>query len=864
MLIILAVIVLLSFGQSTYFSLWQDDNALIFKLQHLEEQAGVFGAGPLGLGAYRYIAVPYIPLHKIFGLNIPIFYAWAIFFYFLATISIYLLAKKITGNNFLSFFSGAIFAAGFIGSDGILRLFNSIQTSYSIVLTAGIFFYLFRLYKSNSSVDYFLSVCLFYLSLETAFIRTQYLVVPVIFLILIFFVNWKKLGEIVRGLMLTLPFASVHMGFFLTSPDARSKAITSFINGLFSGHIEYTHGFFATLGNVVIPQPVTDILFSLAGYVSLDFGNRLLTLELIFLLIFLILSVFALKKIKLLIFISGISITWLLAQWIFFNDSDLLIRHSVEDNSLMLWANFTGGLFIIGSLTALQILFARNRQTFKFSLVFFVCMLSNILVYSIYLPFSPLESINRYLVHSLAGYALFLPLICFCLIGKKGFIILSTIIFLNIALSINYQSSFIKQKSIPTIQFYKNLKEFVPEIPKGSVLYFNVADNEISNQRFRDFFSVASMPNETAIAVRYGIDRYDFKMTNSFDEFISLLGEKPIGLALSFFYDLDGLKNTTDITRANLKDGGSINLADSDFSKREILTVTPIILEFSAKVLPKLFVNPSCGGPTSEERKLLLDYILAKDDFLRNALVKSSSQEKYQTTSFLLDGDIDTLWRGHRGFWHENEQEEILLDLGKVKNIGQLIWVNGYANSTPINYKIEVSSEGIIWDLIVQVTDGSKKSNGLKVVENFEPKPVRFIRMIVEDTFDNDSPAIGEIEAVETVYTSIDKHNLNLLESQSYCAKDKDELSVLADFIKKRGVKVNIVWETEQRGDNVVSFFANSDGLYYKYNLLLPAGGIKIKNLRIEPGLIPAEVSTAGIRVIYPNRDDLNRLKQER
>lgn len=85
----LALIVFLSFGQSVHFSPWQDDNTLIFKLQHLQEQAGVFGPGPAGLGAYRFIALSYIPIYEVFGMHISIFYLYALIFYFLAAFLIH-------------------------------------------------------------------------------------------------------------------------------------------------------------------------------------------------------------------------------------------------------------------------------------------------------------------------------------------------------------------------------------------------------------------------------------------------------------------------------------------------------------------------------------------------------------------------------------------------------------------------------------------------------------------------------------------------------------------------------------------------------------------------------------------------------
>src|SRR3989344_9664695 len=170
----LALIVIFSFGQSIHFALWQDDNALIFKLQHLEEQAGFFGSGPFGMGAYRYVAIPYVPIYKLFGLNTTVFYLWAIFFYILASVSIYFLARELTNNKKLAFLSSSVFAAGFVGSDGILRLFNSIQTSISIILVSMFFIFLCRFVRTGQARDYLVAIILFFLALETAFIRTQY------------------------------------------------------------------------------------------------------------------------------------------------------------------------------------------------------------------------------------------------------------------------------------------------------------------------------------------------------------------------------------------------------------------------------------------------------------------------------------------------------------------------------------------------------------------------------------------------------------------------------------------------------------------------------------------------------------------
>lgn len=853
-LITLAFIVSLSYGQATKFALWQDDNALIFKLQHLEEQAGFFGAGPLGLGAYRYIAVPFIPIYKLFGLNIPIFYVWAITFYFLATVSVAFLARQFTKNNLLALLSGSIFAAGFVGSDGILRLFNSIQTSYSVIFVALLFVVLHRFAQSRRSYYYLLSLLLFFFAVETAFIRTQYLIFPVIIFGLLFF------GR--RRFLLISPFLAIFYLIFSQNADPRSNLLKEFINGILGGQLQYLHGFFGNIGNIIVPLPINNFLFHLAGKISLDYDNRLLILELVFLSLSIIFVHYISKKANfarlLFSFCSAIIIAWFALHIILFHNQELIFRHSVEEDTAGIFANFIGGLFLI--LASALWLLVKSKKT-RLILIFTLSwMLSNILAYSVYLPFSPLPSIHRYLVHTFVAYAILIPILIYHLWGRRVAIIIpGFIIFSNIWFSINYQHKFIVGKSIPTNKFYEDLKRFVPNIPEGASLYFDIADDEISQQQFRDFFSVASMPDATAIAIRYGIDRYDFKMTQGFDEFISSIDDKSLDTAFSFFHSSDGLKNTTDITRSNLARGKKFSFNEiGDLEKVDSSLVTPAFLEFNARVVPNITIKQNCVWASSNpDKKKFFDYILSRDNFRKEVKVATSSEEKYQKSSFLTDGSPGTLWRGNRGWWHNNEHEEITLDLGEIKIVGQLVWVNGYANSTPIDYNIETSIDGKSWQVAQKVNRGAKKNNGLRVIENFKPRETRFARMIISSTFDKDSPAIEEIELVEENFVGIDKNRTEKLERKAICVRDKEDLGDLNEFIRKRGIEATISWKTDKSSDNVVRLNIMADNLYHSYKVFLPAGGTRLSDLRIESGLLPAEIYVTNIKVIYPKKDQL-------
>ncbi len=862
-LTILALIIALSFGQAIQFTLWQDDNALIFKLQHLEEQAGVFGPGPAGLGAYRYVVLPYIPIYKVFGMNIPNFYLYTLFFYFLAAASVFLLTKYLTKNNIVALLSCAIFSAGFIGSEGILRLFNGVQTSYSVFFVSSFFLLLYRFIKTKHAIYYFLGLLFYFIALETAFIRTQYLILPtVIFFIL--FLDWGKRPFIsletnlfiLKNIFLVVPFLFIYRFVFLRSSDARADLVKDYVMGILNGNLDYTHSFFGTLGSIILPDPITNFLFDAIGNLSLDYTNRLLMLELLFLGISFIIINFVFKNIpkitRVLIFFP--LVIWFVLGMIYFQNSEKIFVHSEIVDTLGVFANFVGGLFIIIStsilITAFKKTATRNEQVGKLSLFLLSWLLANILAYSIYLPFSPLESINRYLVHSLAAYAIFIPLFLYYAWGRRVTIVLSSFIVLtNIFWSLDYQQRFIVERTVPTRIFYQDLRKFIPELSKGAVVYFDVANDKVSEQQFRDFFSVGSMPDETAIAIRYGIDRYDFKITKDFNEFLSLIQDKSLDLTFSFFYDSTGLKNTTKIMRVNLV-GKEVEIDSKNLSNLSL--VTPGILEFSAKVIPKISIKQNCPNFPGD-RVNLFNYLLARDNFYKNVKVQTSSQEKYQANDFLKDGKFNTLWRGSRGWWHENKKEIVTVDLGSPKKINQLVWINGYANSTPTKYKIEVSLNGENWDVVRRVDSGARKENTGLVTDNFETFKARYIRLIIEETFDNDAPAIGEIEVVEEDFEGINKEKIEKLKEIALCANNLESLNSVNQFINKIGIEGVVSWKTDKSNDNVVRLSLQADGLYHSYKVFLPAGGTKLNDLVIEPWVVPVDISVIGLKLIYPN-----------
>lgn len=898
-LILISLVAIISFGQVLKFDIWQDDNALIFKAQHPQEQAGVFGPGVFGLGAYRYVAAPYIFLYQLFGLNLPVFYLIAIIFYVLAAISVFFLAIELYfGNKLLSALAGLIFAAGFIGSDGVLRLFNSLQTSYSIILVSLLFVILRRFLVSKKFFFYFLSIPLFYLIVETSLIRTQYLIVPVIVFVLLFLINRKSIKATFLALILNIPYLAIFYKQYLETPDPRNQLIPVFFQGLLSSQIEYLFSFFGSIGNLFIPNILVGKLFLLSSVLSKDVNNQLLFLVTLLLICFIILALALIKKemttVKfgvVLIFVG-----WFLMQFIFW-ESELLQRHPAQVMTQMVLSNFTGGSLLIIFLILIFKLWIKKSNAGLLALFLLSWMGSNILTFSIYLPFDPLETISRYLTHSLVPFAIFIPLVALQNSRTLAIIISGLIIIVNLLLATNYQSNFIKEKTIPTKKFYHQLKSFVLKINKGSILYFDVSNDPLAKEQFKDFFSVGSMPDSTAIAVRYEIDRYDIKIAKDFNELKDLIIKSNADLenVFSFFYKPNELINTTQGLRDNLTKGQYSQLinpgkqetltsieylgANSTLYLNPILTkdninfslISPAKLEITAKASLKSYVqkfpfrdmtalyhggdiqdlfkgnDTSCTSNLSIQKVDIFRYLISKKNFYDKVKVEVDSEEKGLGKDNLVDNDKNSIWRGKRGKWHFDKRESVTIDLGEERKISGVNWKNAYANSTPTIYKLEVASDKINWQLVKKVKLEQKIDPESEIPERFTPTVARFVRLVIDQTYDGDSPGLSEIEVMDASFEDVNKLDSEKLSKQPFtCIGDQAELATTIDFVKSQGISVPLSWKTdketkwEPKNTHIVNLIP--DGQLHTYEILLPAGGINLESILVGPASAPSEI----------------------
>src|SRR5690348_1899409 len=112
-LLLIFLVAMVSYVQLLWMQPWQDDNALMFKIAHINEPAGYLGNGLFGSGAYRFTATPYYFLYQIFGYNQPVFFLTCLIFYFLAASTVYFLFRKLV-NQRVGLIAALIFSSGYI------------------------------------------------------------------------------------------------------------------------------------------------------------------------------------------------------------------------------------------------------------------------------------------------------------------------------------------------------------------------------------------------------------------------------------------------------------------------------------------------------------------------------------------------------------------------------------------------------------------------------------------------------------------------------------------------------------------------------------------------------------------------------
>lgn len=822
---LLFFIVLIAYGQTLRMYFWIDDNALIYKLQHIEEGLGFWGAGAAGAGPYRHIVDQFVPFYPIFKTSPMPYFLIGILLYFFASVTVYYFVKILSNDKKLAFYTSLIFASGYVASETIFGIVNSWQTSRGIIMALVTFMIYLKFIRGRSSlpkvlVFYMLSVGLFYLSLDTVYIRAHGLIFAIVFFDILFWPVKFKLKSITGSFIRLVPFAFIHYEIYLKQ----------------SANYVREFPIFKILTNIISEKK-----YELVSIPLQDIGN-----------------LFVPDKFNLLV--------------------DKIISQSFHyPKSLSIGSTIAGIFIICVSLVLIKKYFKKGSLSLRVFLFSLVWALANFIVFYLREPLHTLWTTHRYFSYSFVGVALFygLSTIEFQKRHKLARLIPILLIFTFFWLGIAKQYQFNKDRSLPAKAFFQMFNQSVPELKKGDVLYFDIAnENEVAGQ-FGSFFG--GMFSEASNFAIYtpGIDYMnDFLFTYDFNEVLGLLVKKDLKLEnlYAFYYGRGGLVDISEKVRKTLKSGNVVDIEKIKVGDKIEITPpenTPSLvtskLSFLLKVnvvMPKIpYETKDKYTITQDQKKRIFSYLSSRRQYHQNSAASSASYWKDQTGNLAMDGRLDTAWRASRGYWEEyvqgrEEQKEYFqVDLGRTRNIGAIRFFSAQRPLIPTEYEIFVSNDSKNFRSVKVVRRVDEFPEGTEIVDSFEPTNARYVRMEVAKTLGNDGPEVKEFEVIDSDFVGLDGALVKKVENYPFAEiRSVEEFNLAKDYVQAN-TSLKVFWksdaDTKWNSSNYLEMPLIADGQFHSYEVELPATGLAWQKFLLEGINFPAGIEIESVKIIY-------------
>lgn len=884
-LFVIFIVLLISYGQILFMLPWQDDNAMFFKLAHIREPAGFLGNGMLGEGAYKYTAFFYYPIYLLVKYQIPYYFLFCFVMYSLSTYVVYKVVSKIFDEN-SGMLAGFLYVCGFIGSDSYIRLFNSIITSLSVILVCLFLNSYWSYYKTKKIKWYLFGLAFFFMAAEFARARTHYLVL-VVFLFELVFLTFKKpfIKSITATLLRLSPMLLIFYRYVIAE-DFRSKEGGIFLSSILHGDFYKIYGFLSTLPNLILPSWLINLLSPASSsqaaknYLSNSVFYFVIIGTSVVLLLFYIFYKYKKTRTYIAVFVI-LSVIWKYISSIIF-----ITPFLIASSDQILFTFIGGELILLASFGLLLI----NKKYKALYLVIFSGILINLLSYSAYNPTQVYEKINRYLSHSFLYFVMFSSLIYFSSKEKAKKIILLALLLWgsnNLIEGFLYQRNILSNRTEPVRAFYKEFTRLVEDVKKNDIIYFDVADNVRS--QFADAFSVAQMPDTTAIAWRYGIDRDDFLMFQDPEELFKYLEENPLNgrRVRTFFYSKAGLVDTTNNFLKYLNNERPIDFktdksselilneqADAMYIGKteleisdniKIPSLVPVKLNISLIAKPldiRQFKFPIYYGLENTTNSLIENTTLStlafryakfRDSFNKNQVLVSSDW-RGRVGNNLIDNDTNSTWQADRLLWLKDEQY-LIIKMQNEDSFDRFSFTNSYSDNSLLDFDMFYAQNLSGWKSLGSYKNSKRLGNNEAVTVDFKPTNFKYFKIKFNKTLNGDSPAISELLLIPTMFSS-----LNLKETYEYL---RNPFAIISDF----GKYSNLLRNTSLIGDVDLYWMNNKnfgwqssvstkakvifDGKEHSYNITIPAGGTEINKLEFISTNFPGELKVTKIKVSY-------------
>lgn len=911
--IFLALVVFSAYWQLVNLYFWTDDWDLFLKVAHPE--LGLWGMDPgwFGSGPYRYLHTPFMPFFPFFGLNAAPYFAGEIITYFIATISVFLLALEVVRKKSVALGIATIYGSlGYIGSYTLFHLSNTFQNVGAVIFTTLTLWILAKYYRTRKPIFYLLSIFLFYASLEIENLRAHGLIFLVFGLTLLY-ARWRKsFSTIAFNILSLIPFVLIYKALYsATIGSGSSTTVGAFFYTMTRDKLyAYFIYPFASFCNVIIPDDITKFIYSSFGS---DKGNIIPEILLVMSLIFIAGLIYVRNK-KYKFILAGIVVLEVL--YFIFN------RWALNQPILFTLDSAAGFISMLGMTMLLLCLLASAMLWEKRSIFSKSILLGIILIFGHYIgyfigipSYSFLATTDRYLTPSTVGTAVLLGSLFYLAYFKKKhlFVILTVIYCAYLIVVMNFTiNKVVTEISNPTKKLYKNIMAITPSIPDSSVLFLDFENNPNLKYQVN-----SSFPN-TAFALFYKKGNRLPSM-RSFEEYLSLVKENKMKIEdlLSYYISQWEVVETSKKVHFLLKNPAESSAVDisnwrtnTDFSADfGFLSVSPFILErekdsvgvsprlegvinyqsvvpailsftltatpvnFEGKKFPFYDVSSQMpdelikedlkdidiesiknNGLPCKEIPVLLKLDRERKEFVKIAKIETSSQAGYSEKEFLTDGNFETNWTGHVLHWSTNKKEEILIDLGQEKNINKLIWVNYLRRPAPVEYEILVSKDEKNWIKVKEVRNGPARIEGEFVVDQFGNQDVRFVKMVITNTFANLTPSIAEIW-VSSINEGmpVGDYIQQLVDYPLLCPVDSSEQYGSLNSILNSVVNAKFWWLANSRENYNKSYSKNleiiADGLPHIYNVYIPAQGTILEKVMISDFQLPLDISIGNVSV---------------
>lgn len=915
----LALLVLLAYGQTLGMYFWQDDAALIFKMQHPIPNSGSFGSGIFGVGAYKYLATPFIPLYPLFGMNPLPYFALGLFIYLVLTYIVFWFIRVLTQNNRVATTGAVLFGAGYFSQLAIFRLINSYQTNMSVMLALATFGVLILFYQTRKWWWYALAVLLFGATLELMLVRSHGLIIPFVALEGLFLVStldsrlwtlgpkvesrkskvgstWSnvkgQLSNVALAALRLLPFVLIYKAFYFNGNESSGGALDSLMKTyLVEGHWENFFGLAASFGNMLIPDVIIKWFSELSGTpIGPTNWSHLLVFGAFLLLVWL--TKWRLK----LSWRFSVPAELLGAGWLWINILGAQAQYLWYQDFTNILSGTIGGLALVyfGSL-ALNI-WNRYRLLSIAILFSLVWSVANYFGYFVLYPTSIMTSTTRYVMHSfvatVALWAIWIELL-FAPVRNAAekdrsdspswlptAIVTALLALVPLSLTIGDQQAWVAEKSVPTRAFYQTMQQLYPKLEYGALIWYDTKRDPAVEYAFGDFFAVGSMPDETALAIYYGIDRYDLKLSNGANNF---LGEayhwkKAPEQLYTFYYDGTELHDTTSQTRSALageRPSVSVVFDGPTGTPAEVVgTSTPVLLDLdlTAEVKPadQLASSGTWVGPVAE-LPTYYQYLEARDALRRSLQVTVSSEWSGAEKEYLADGNYEKGWASHRTIWPVEGEAVATVELPQAMSLNRVIWTNSHIIRTPTSYTIDVSSDGTTWRTVKEVADAPERPTAETVAEDFEAVTARFVRMRITKSATGEAPGLIEFEVVPSQFGRLDPMLAAQLSADpllgappsagGFGSAQQDDAvrRELVEFLESHR-SIGVQYQTDRAA------FVGHDPITIKlddrthYQLVLPASGTNLEKIQLVVPSYLAGVTIKSATVSFPTLDELNNL----